>query len=174
MLLASSWSGYYQWTNPTKKDNGGKVKSLLVRVEETDEEWKREIYLVEDGKEYRVFPVIRPTDPGYGDWHKYGEDSPEAESFRYNNKKINKVGVIPGKWMVHSILSTENESISSITVSAFNMKITLSSNFSFSLDENGVEQLTFGMDTDTGFAQSMFFTNPEKDSDGKFVLKKMK
>lgn len=171
-IVAQGWEGTYIWNNPTKKTNGGKMSSLMLKVVEVEEEWLREIWLLEESGEYRIFPVVLPTSESYSEWHKYGEKTSEGESFRHNNKKINLTPVNPGKWMVSSIESTSEESLSSITVSAFNMKIKVSSLFSFSLDENGKEQLTFWMDTDLAMADGMFFKNPEHDSGGRFVLKK--
>lgn len=172
-IVAQDWEGTYIWNNPTKKTNGGKMSSLMLKVVEVEEEWLREIWLMEESGEYRIFPVVLPTSESYSEWHKYGEKTSEGESFRHNNKKINLTPVNPGKWMVSSIESTSEESLSSITVSAFNMKIKVSSLFSFSLDENGKEQLTFALDTDKDFAKGLFFTNPDQNGDGSFVLTKI-
>ena len=172
-IVAQGWEGTYIWNNPTKKTNGGKMSSLMLKVVEVEEEWLREIWLLEESGEYRIFPVVLPTSERYSEWHKYGEKTSEGESFRHNNKKINLTPVNPGKWMVSSIESTSEESFSSITVSAFNMKIKVSSLFSFSLDENGKEQLTFALDTDKDFAKGLFFTNPDQNGDGSFVLTKI-
>ena len=172
-IVAQGWEGTYIWNNPTKKTNGGKMSSLMLKVVEVEEEWLREIWLLEESGEYRIFPVVLPTSESYSEWHKYGEKTSEGESFRHNNKKINLTPVTPGKWMVSSIESTSEESLSSITVSAFNMKIKVSSLFSFSLDENGKEQLTFALDTDKDFAKGLFFTNPDQNGDGSFVLTKI-
>ena len=172
-IVAQGWEGTYIWNNLTKKTNGGKMSSLMLKVVEVEEEWLREIWLLEESGEYRIFPVVLPTSESYSEWHKYGEKTSEGESFRHNNKKINLTPVNPGKWMVSSIESTSEESFSSITVSAFNMKIKVSSLFSFSLDENGKEQLTFALDTDKDFAKGLFFTNPDQNGDGSFVLTKI-
>ena len=172
-IVAQGWEGTYIWNNPTKKTNGGKMSSLMLKVVEVEEEWLREIWLLEESGEYRIFPVVLPTSEGYSEWHKSGEKTSEGESFRHNNKKINLTPVNPGKWMVSSIESTSEDSFSSITVSAFNMKIKVSSLFSFSLDENGKEQLTFALDTDKDFAKGLFFTNPDQNGDGSFVLTKI-
>ena len=172
-IVAQGWEGTYIWNNPTKKTNGGKMSSLMLKVVEVDEEWLREIWLLEESGEYRIFPVVLPTSESYSEWHKYGEKTSEGESFRHNNKKINLTPVNPGKWMVSSLESTSEDSFSSITVSAFNMKIKVSSLFSFSLDENGKEQLTFALDTDKDFAKGLFFTNPDQNGDGSFVLTKI-
>ena len=172
-IVAQGWEGTYIWNNPTKKTNGGKMSSLMLKVVEVEEEWLREIWLLEESGEYRIFPVVLPTSESYSEWHKYGEKTSEGESLRHNNKQINLTPVNPGKWMVSSIESTSEESLSSITVSAFNMKIKVSSLFSFSLDENGKEQLTFALDTDKDFAKGLFFTNPDQNGDGSFVLTKI-
>ena len=173
-LFASTWNGLYRWDNPTDKDNGGKMKSIEFVVRETDSSWKREIWLLDGGEEYRLFPLVLPTSPDFGEWHKYKEDSLEAETFRHNNKKINTSSFSPGKWVMESIDSSDSQSVSSLTVSAFSFKVLVSTTFSFSLDENGREQLTFWMDTDKDFADGMFFTNPDPQGDGKFILKKIK
>ena len=74
--------------------------------------------------------------------------------------------------MIYQIETTENESITTMKVSAFNFKVDVKITFSFSLDENGKEQLTFWMDTDLSLADGMFFKNPEPESNGRFVLVK--
>ena len=171
-LFAYDWSGRYLWVNSTKKDNGGKMKSVEMVVKETEDEWKREIYLVDDGEEFRLFPLVLPTDESFSAWHKYKEDSVEAETFRHNNKKINTSSFNPGKWMIEEIKSSDSESVTLVKVGAFNIKVGVTITFSFSLDEKGKEQLTFWMDTDLAMADGMFFKNPEHDSGGRFVLKK--
>ena len=172
-LYASDWSGRYIWVNSTDKDNGGKMASLEFVVKETKEEWRREIYLVDKEKEYRLSPLILPTDDSFSMWHKYKEDSEAGETFRVNNKKINTSPFVPGKWMIYQIETTENESITTMKVSAFNFKVDVKITFSFSLDENGKEQLTFALDTDKDFAKGLFFTNPDEKGDGSFVLTKI-
>ena len=171
-LYASDWSGRYIWINSTDKDNGGKMASLEFVVKETKEEWRREIYLVDKEKEYRLSPLILPTDDSFSLWHKYKEDSEAGETFRVNNKKINTSSFNPGKWMIEEIKSSDSESVTLVKVGAFNIKVGVTITFSFSLDEKGKEQLTFWMDTDLAMADGMFFKNPEHDSGGRFVLKK--
>ena len=171
-LFAYDWSGRYLWVNSTKKDNGGKMKSVEMVVKETEDEWKREIYLVDDGEEFRLFPLVLPTDESFSAWHKYKEDSVEAETFRHNNKKINTSSFNPGKWMIEEIKSSDSESVTLVKVGAFNIKVGVTITFSFSLDEKGKEQLTFWMDTDLSLADGMFFKNPEPESNGRFVLVK--
>ena len=171
-LFAHDWSGRYLWVNPTKKDNGGKMKSVEMMVKETKDEWKREIYLLDEDEEYRLFPLIMPSDESFSEWHKYKEDSDVAKTFRYNTDKLNTSPFSPGKWLLKEIRSEGDKSIMEVTVSAFNMKVGITITFAFALDENGKEQLTFWLDTDLAMANGMFFKNPESDSDGRFVLKK--
>lgn len=171
-IFASDWNGHYLWTNPTNKDNGGKMKSIEFVVRETEEEWKREIWLIDGEEEFRLFPLVLPTDEAFTEWHKYKEDSVEAETFRHNNKKINTSPFTPGKWMIQEIESSDSESVTILKVSAFNLKVGVTITFSFSLDENGKEQLTFWMDTDLSMADGMFFKNPDPQGDGRFVLVK--
>ena len=171
-LFAYDWNGRYLWVNPTKKDNGGKMKSVELLVKETKDEWKREIYLLDEDEEYRLFPLIMPSDESFSEWHKYKEDSDVAKTFRYNTDKLNTSPFSPGKWLLKEIRSEGDKSIMEVTVSAFNMKVGITITFAFALDENGKEQLTFWLDTDLAMANGMFFKNPESDSDGRFVLKK--
>ena len=171
-LFAYDWNGRYLWVNPTKKDNGGKMKSVEMMVKETKDEWKREIYLLDEDEEYRLFPLIMPSDESFSEWHKYKEDSYVAKTFRYNTDKLNTSPFSPGKWLLKEIRSEGDKSIMEVTVSAFNMKVGITITFAFALDENGKEQLTFWLDTDLAMANGMFFKNPESDSDGRFVLKK--
>ena len=171
-LFAYDWNGRYLWVNPTKKDNGGKMKSVEMMVKETKDEWKREIYLLDEDEEYRLFPLIMPSDESFSEWHKYKEDSDVAKTFRYNTDKLNTSPFSPGKWLLKEIRSEGDKSIMEVTVSAFNMKVGITITFAFALDENGKEQLTFWLNTDLAMANGMFFKNPESDSDGRFVLKK--
>ena len=171
-LFAYDWNGRYLWVNPTKKDNGGKMKSVEMMVKETKDEWKREIYLLDEDEEYRLFPLIMPSDESFSEWHKYKEDSDVAKTFRYNTDKLNTSPFSPGKWLLKEIRSEGDKSIMEVTVSAFNMKVGITITFAFALDENGKEQLTFWLDTDLAMANGMFFKNPESDSDGRFILKK--
>ena len=171
-LFAYDWNGRYLWVNPTKKDNGGKMKSVEMMVKETKDEWKREIYLLDEDEEYRLFPLIMPSDESFSEWHKYKEASDVAKTFRYNTDKLNTSPFSPGKWLLKEIRSEGDKSIMEVTVSAFNMKVGITITFAFALDENGKEQLTFWLDTDLAMANGMFFKNPESDSDGRFVLKK--
>lgn len=171
-LFAYDWNGRYLWVNPTKKDNGGKMKSVEMMVKETKDEWKREIYLLDEDEEYRLFPLIMPSDESFSEWHKYKDDSDVAKTFRYNTDKLNTSPFSPGKWLLKEIRSEGDKSIMEVTVSAFNMKVGITITFAFALDENGKEQLTFWLDTDLAMANGMFFKNPESDSDGRFVLKK--
>ena len=171
-LFAYDWNGRYLWVNPTKKDNGGKMKSVEMMVKEPKDEWKRGIYLLDEDEEYRLFPLIMPSDESFSEWHKYKEDSDVAKTFRYNTDKLNTSPFSPGKWLLKEIRSEGDKSIMEVTVSAFNMKVGITITFAFALDENGKEQLTFWLDTDLAMANGMFFKNPESDSDGRFVLKK--
>ena len=171
-LFAYDWNGRYLWVNPTKKDNGGKMKSVEMMVKETKDEWKREIYLLDEDEEYRLFPLIMPSDESFSEWHKYKEDSDVAKTFRYNTDKLNTSPFSPGKWLLKEIRSEGDKSIMEVTVSAFNMKVGITITFSFSLDEEGKEQLTFWLDTDLAMANGMFFKNPEPESGGRFVLEK--
>ena len=171
-LFAYDWNGRYLWVNPTKKDNGGKMKSVEMMVKETKDEWKREIYLLDEDEEYRLFPLIMPSDESFSEWHKYKEDSDVAKTFRYNTDKLNTSPFSPGKWLLKEIRSEGDKSIMEVTVSAFNMKVGITITFAFALDENGKEQLTFWLDTDLAMANGMFFKNPEPESGGRFVLKK--
>ena len=171
-LFAYDWNGRYLWINPTKKDNGGKMKSVEMMVKETKDEWKREIYLLDEDEEYRLFPLIMPSDESFSEWHKYKEDSDVAKTFRYNTDKLNTSPFSPGKWLLKEIRSEGDKSIMEVTVSAFNMKVGITITFAFALDENGKEQLTFWLDTDLAMANGMFFKNPEPESGGRFVLEK--
>ena len=171
-LFAYDWNGRYLWVNPTKKDNGGKMKSVEMMVKETKDEWKREIYLLDEDEEYRLFPLIMPSDESFSEWHKYKEDSDVAKTFRYNTDKLNTSPFSPGKWLLKEIRSEGDKSIMEVTVSAFNMKVGITITFAFALDENGKEQLTFWLDTDLAMANGMFFKNPEPESGGRFVLEK--
>lgn len=171
LTLSASWDGTYQWINNTGKSNWGKVKDLTVRVESTEEDYLYNIYLILDDGEYRVFPLIEPSSPSYTEWHDYDEKSDAGEAFRKNNKRMNMTPIPPGKWMMGKIDAEEDSIETTIIASAFGLHITIKVEYEFSLDENGVRQLTFSMDADEDIAKGKFFQNSEKGSDGKFTLK---
>ncbi len=168
--LAASWDGTYQWINNTNKSNWGKVKELTVRVESVDKDYLYNLYLVYNGGEYRIFPLIAPDEEGYTEWHDYNEDSAAAEAFRTNNKRMNKTIVNPGKWMMGESEVSQDRIVTKVIASAFNIHITIDIEYAFSLDENGNKQLTFSMDADQDIAKGNFFQNVAKGSDGKFTL----
>ncbi len=168
--LSASWDGTYQWINNTNKSNWGKVKDLTLRVESVDEDYIYNMYLILDDGEYRVFPLVEPSSPTYSAWHDYDENSSEAEAFKKNNKRMNTTIVPPGKWKMGEIKASEDYIYTTVIASAFNIEITVMVEYEFSLDENGNKQLTFSMDADQDIAKGKFFQNPEKGSDGKFIL----
>ncbi len=168
--LYAGWDGTYQWVNNTNKNNWGKVKELTVRVESVEKPWLYNLYLIYEGKEYRVFPLIAEDESGYSDWHDYDEDSSAGEAFRTNNGRMNKTIVNPGKWMMGESEVSEDRIFTTIVASAFNIHITIDVEYAFSLDENGNKQLTFSMDADQDIAKGNFFQNVQKGSDGKFTL----
>ncbi len=171
LSLSASWNGTYQWVNNTNKSNRGRVKDLTVRVESVEDDYLYNIYLILDEEEYRVFPLIAPSSPSYLEWHDYDEKSDEGEAFRKNNKRMNTTIFSPGKWKMGEIDASEDEIETTIIASAFGIHITMEIEYEFSLDENGVRQLTFSMDADEDIAKGKFFQNPEKGSEGKFILK---
>lgn len=168
--LFASWDGTYQWVNNTNKNNWGKVKDITIRVESVSEDYLYNLFLVLDGEEYRIFPLILPSSSSYESWHDYDEKSAEGEAFRKNNKRMNTTPIAPGKWKMGESTVTEDSIRTTVIASAFNIKITTEVEYLFSLDENGSKQLTFSMDADQDIAKGKFFQNPEKGSDGKFVL----
>ena len=168
--LSASWDGTYRWVNNTNKSNWGKVKELTIRAESVDKDYLYNLYLVYEGEEYRIFPLIAPDEPGYSDWHDYDEKSEAAEAFRTNNRRMNKTIVNPGKWMMGESEVTADRIATKIIASAFSIHITIDITYEFSLDENGNKQLTFSMDADQDIAKGNFFQNVAKGSDGKFTL----
>lgn len=168
--LFSSWDGLYRWENNTSKSNWGKVKEITIRVKGVDEDYLYELYLLGEGGEYRIFPLVLPSSPNYLTWHDYDEDSPEAEAFRFNNRRMNKTIVAPGKWRMAETSVNDNEIKTKVIASAFGIEITINIEYIFSLDEKGNKQLTFGMDADQNIAKGKFFQNPEKGSGGLFTL----
>ena len=168
--LSASWDGTYKWVNNTNKSNWGKVKELTIRAESVDKDYLYNLYLVYEGEEYRIFPLIAPDEPGYSDWHDYYVKSEAAEAFRTNNRRMNKTIVNPGKWMMGESEVTADRIATKIIASAFSIHITIDITYEFSLDENGNKQLTFSMDADQDIAKGNFFQNVAKGSDGKFTL----
>lgn len=168
--LFSTWDGLYRWVNTTEKDNKGKVREITMRVKSTDKSFLYEIYLISDGREYKIFPLVEPSDVSYDEWHNYGEESSAGEAFRYNNERMNKTIINPAKWKMGRIDSSEEEIITTTIAFAFFINIEMESKYSFSLDEKGSKQLTFSLDGLNAIAKGKFFVNPEKGSNGIFTL----
>ncbi len=168
--IYGSWDGTYQWINNTGKTNWGKVKELTIRVESVNEDYLYNLYLVKDGSEFRIFPLILPSSSTIDSWHDYDEKTPEGEAFRTNNKMMNTSPISPGKWKMGESTVRADSIKTSVIASAFNIKITTNVEYDFSLDEDGRKQLTFSMDADQDIAKGKFFQNPEQGSGGKFIL----
>ncbi len=170
--LCASWDGTYQWINNTDKNNWGKVNEITMRVESVEEDYLYNLYLVHEGEEYRIFPLVQPGSEGYSLWHSYNEESTEAKAFRVNNKRMNTTFFTPGKWKMGSIDASPDLIFTTLTASAFGLEILVDVEYIFSLDENGKEQLTFSMDADQDIAKGKFFQNPDE-ADGSFTLSRI-
>ncbi len=168
--LFSGWDGVYRWINDTGKSNGGKVRELTMKVTLSDEGCPYNIYMLYDGGEYRIFPLVGPDEDGFSAWHDYDEDSAAGEAFRVNSYRMNRTVFTPGKWKMGVIDVRDDRVESSLITTAFGMEITLEAVYAFSLDENGNKQLTFSMDADRDIARLGYFRNVARGSGGKFVL----
>lgn len=174
-IFATDWSGTYRWVNPTKKNNGGKVKEIVFEVVSTpSSSFPYEIYSVEGDKRYKICPVYPLGSEGSKTWHEFNEKSSEGEAFRANNKRINTSIFNPSKWMQGDVTFKNNTIKCGITAEAMGMSFEMNALYKFSLDSNGNKRVRFSTETNSDLAKNIMFKNPEKGSDGSFLLEEVK
>ncbi len=176
-VFADSWAGTYLWVNPTNKNNKGKCTEIRFVVKDITLEDGSQSFEVWDASDElnlrRIFPIEYMPEGGY-QWHKWNEDSLEAENYRFNAEKFNTTSYTPSKWKVVEIQQNELSGISIVKTIAFIFDIQTVSYFTLRYNaETGIKELAYMTDGDGIVSMGLFF-NPAPGKEGKkvFVLTK--
>ena len=74
-VRTGSWDGLYEWINKTSKDNRGKMKNLMIRVETAVDsvfgQYHKLYMIMDDGSEVQIFPLYDFGDTSSGEWVNY-------------------------------------------------------------------------------------------------------
>ncbi len=177
-VFADSWAGTYLWVNPTNKDNDGKCKEIRFVVKDVlleDGSLSFEVWDASDESNLRkIFPIEYKADGNYS-WHKWKENSTEADNYRANALKFNTTSYTPSKWRVKELLQEECSGMCKVETVAFIFTINTVSRYTLRYNEQtGVQELAYTTDGD-GLASMGLFFNPAPGPDGEkvFVLTKL-
>lgn len=170
----SSWDGVYIWRNNTGNDNDGKLKDLVFRVETAYDESLGQylmIYTSYEGKEYRIVPLY-PLGEIPAGWTSWKADGIAAETYRVYAGRFNTTSLTPKEWRIKFIRFGYNSVESGIESKVFGIAVETTSIMTFDMDRQGncTMKLDFG---GSGLAKSFMFTNPEKGSDGSYLLRRV-
>ncbi len=172
---SGTWSGVYKWTNPTDKDNDGKVREIVLTVKPGPAvagiPMYYEIYTdfasVGDPVLRKVFPMF-PLDVTSYDWVSYKDSSDVATAYRLNAEKFNKTTMKPKSWKLQSITVAPDEYTTKIISKALGFEVTTTSTYSFEIDAQGKRVIKF-LNIGSGMAAIGLFPNPE-DPDKPYTL----
>lgn len=176
-VTTDTWDGLYSWVNKTDKDNKGKLKHLVVRVEmkidpvygQYPEIW----FQNDDGSENRIFPLFDFDDPDSALWHKFKEDSEAGRAYRENANRFNTTVFNPGKWKLDKVVIDTNETTAYILTSILSFELTTWSKFVFFEGEDGIKRLSLETKGEEAITNSFIFKNPNPDEDSRFILTKV-
>lgn len=175
--FADSWAGTYLWENPTNKNNKGKCTEIRFVVKDITLEDGSQSFEVWDASDElnlrRIFPIEYMPEGGYS-WHKWNEDSLEAQNYRINAEKFNTTSYTPSKWKVLEIQQNELVGISIVETIAFIFDVQTVSYFTLRYNsQTGIKELAYMTDGD-GIVNIGLFFNPAPGEEGKkvFVLTK--
>ena len=177
-IFADSWAGTYLWVNPTDKNNNGKCTEIRFVVKDVlleDGSLSFEVWDASDESNLRKLFPIDPNEKGEYTWHKWKEDSTEAENYRANAEKFNTTSYTPSKWRVKEIVQGELTGICKVETVAFIFTVNTTSCFTLRYNaQTGVQELVYMTDGDS-LASLGLFSNPAPGEDGEkaFVLTKI-
>lgn len=176
-VFADSWEGTYLWVNQTDKNNNGKCTEIKYVVKEVILKDGTKSFEVWDASDElalrRIFPIEYMSDGGYA-WHKWNENSTEAENYRMNAEKFNTTSYTPAQWRVIEIQQNELLGICVVQTKAFIFNVETTSYFTLRYNnETGKQELAYMTDGDGIVSVGLFF-NPAPGEEGKkvFVLTK--
>ncbi len=177
LFASETWAGTYQWINPTDDNNDGKcteIKFVIKEVLLEDGSNSFEVWeYMSDSSLKRLFPVEYEPEGGY-QWHKWKENSIEAENYRANATKFNTTSFTPSKWRVTETVQQELFGSCTVETVAFVFNVETKSTFELRYNsETGAQELAYKTVGD-GIAKMGLFSNPVPGEDGKdvFVLTK--
>lgn len=158
-FTTGSYDGTYVWTNPTDRDNGGKLKEIryTARLRE-DERYGQymEISVNVDGVDHVIFP-LQGLD-GSWPWIDWDDDGPEALAYRLNCEKFNRLGINPSEFRTRQIRLTGDSSSVDVASKALGIEVVTTSSYVFGVDDVG-RYLEFTT-TGGGLALSALYRNP--------------
>lgn len=157
----SSWSGSYSWKNSTKKDNKGRCVSLRFVLDDRPSLMVIQSDLPELGLE-----VVSPM-PVTGNWVDYDDD--QALTYRANGRIFNTTNFTPSSFLIVSVEQDASRIIDTVKTKAVGMTFSSTSTYELLVTEQGKRAVRFDT-TGSGLAATGIFKNPEKGSDGKFLL----
>ena len=167
----TAWDGVYEWSNLTDDDNGGKVRSLRIKVEtavDPDVGQYLIFYMDTDGEWVRIFPLYAFSDPAAGEWVDYDSDSAIGISYRRNAEKFNTSPFSPGKWRVDKVVIDYDSSSAYIQTSALGLVFDTLSSYRLYV-EDGRMKLSF-LTEGSGIVNGILFRNPNPGEGDAFIL----
>lgn len=171
----TSYDGIYEWHNKTDNDNKGKVKDLVVRVETAHDDQHGQyykVYMIQDGEEFRIFPLFEFGDPEINEWHKYKENSLAGRAYRENAGMFNSSSFSPSKWKVSKIVIDRDFIEAYIQTSVLSMNLITETDFIFNEDEMGNEYISMKTTSDQAIVKKYVFSNPNPGEGEAFILTK--
>ena len=172
-VTTSSFSGTYVWTNPTARDNNGKVKDItfIASLKEDEEHGQyMEISFPSDGQNLTVFPLQDLHSEW--DWIDFDADMPAAYAYRANCEKFNTLSITPSSFRTSKIYLANDSASVDISSRIFGITFTTTTTYDFYLDEEGNACLRYNTDG-SAIARSALFKNPENKSDPyTYILKR--
>jgi hypothetical protein len=157
-----SWSGSYRWTNSTDNDNKGRCVSLRYVVDDVP---GRQMVIKSELPGLGL-QVVSPAEI-IGSWTDYND--PSAAVYRANGLMFNASSAKPSKFLVDSVTQTAKGILVEVKSKALGMTFTTHSYYQFVVTEDGKRACVFWT-TGNGLASTGIFKNPERGSEGKFVL----
>lgn len=176
-VTTDSWDGVYKWENKTDKDNNGKLREIVVRIETAYDDKYGQYYNVYyrdgNGVESRIFPLFDFADQSAFEWHKYKEDSIAGNSYRTNAELFNTSPFKPGKWKVYSIVIDTNSTTAYIQTSAIGMEFLTTTVFELYLDESSSKHLSLDTKGEQKLVDNYLFKNPNPGEGDAFIFNKI-
>ena len=167
----TNWSGEYLWVNKTDEDNKGRVREFRLQVRTVHDETYgqyNEMYIMIDGKTYRLFPLFDLGEPT--GWVDYDDSTEQAICYRNNAERFIKSSLTPSRWRLTKMEVSPLKAVSYVETVAFGFSIDCTTSFTFFLDEDGGRHVSF-LITGPSLLRSFFFYSPNGESEGgAFIL----
>ena len=171
----TSWDGLYKWVNKTSKDNHGKVRSIIIRIETAYDEsvgQYHNIYMKkDDGTEVKIFPLYSFDDPEAGQWVDYNASDPAAVSYKFNAERFNIAPFDPAKWRMDKVIIDYDSSSAYIQTSAMGLVFETVSGYELYIEDNRM-RLSF-LTEGSGIVDGFLFKNPNPGEGDAFILTRL-